>query len=134
MKRKKANNDREKLNSPKPVGKVNELRFYIDANGRNHFDEWLTKLRNDMVKTAIDRRSARMEAGNFGDCKFLRDGVWELRIDVGPGYRVYYAKAGSTVILLLCGGDKRKQDSDIDRACKYWLDWQQRNKSEEKKS
>jgi putative addiction module killer protein len=52
--------------------------------------------------------------------------VWELRIDVGPGYRVYYAIAGAQVVLLLCGGDKRTQDADIDRACEYWLDWQRR--------
>ncbi len=51
--------------------------------------------------------------------------------DVGPGYRAYYAKTGSAVILLLCGGDKRKQDSDIDKACKFWNDWKQRHKKEE---
>jgi len=64
--------------------------------------------------------------GNFGDHKFCRDGVWELRIDVGHGYRVYYAIAGIQVVLLLCGGDKRTQDTDIDRACEYWQDWQRR--------
>lgn len=111
---------------------VKDLRFYIDASGKNHFEDWLKSLRDAKAKTAIDRRTARMAAGNFGDCKHLRDGVWELRIDVGPGYRTYYAKAGSTIVLLLCGGDKRKQDSDIDRACRYWLDWQQRNRQEEK--
>lgn len=58
--------------------------------------------------------------------KFCRDGVWELRIDVGPGYRVYYAIEEATVVLLLCGGDKRSQSADIDRACAYWLDWQRR--------
>ena len=68
-----------------------------------------------------------MELGNFGDHKFCRDGVWELRIDEGPGYRVYYAIAGTELILLLCGGDKRRQDSEIDRACAYWQDWQRRN-------
>lgn len=52
------------------------------------------------------------------------NGVWELRIDVGPGYRVYYATAGMKIVLLLCGGDKRTQSADIDRACEYWLDWQ----------
>ncbi len=49
------------------------------------------------------------------------------RIDVGPGYRVYYAVAGTQVVLLLCGGDKRTQEADIDRACEYWLDWQERD-------
>lgn len=64
--------------------------------------------------------------GNFGNHKSCRDGVWELRIDVGPGYRVYYAVAGSQVVLLLCGGDKRTQSADITRACEYWQDWQMR--------
>jgi putative addiction module killer protein len=77
-------------------------------------------------RIAIDRRINRVELGNFGDHKFCRDGVWELRIDVGPGYRVYYAIAGSQVILLLCAGDKRTQASDIARACEYWQDWQGR--------
>jgi putative addiction module killer protein len=60
-----------------------------------------------------------MQAGNFGDHKFCRDGVWEFRIDVGVGYRVYYAIADQKIVLLLCGGDKRTQDSDILTACKY---------------
>jgi len=58
--------------------------------------------------------------------RFLRDGVWELKIDVGPGYRVYYAQAGEDVILLLCGGGKRTQQSDIARAVKYWKEHQER--------
>ena len=78
---------------------------------------------------AIDRRIVRMELGNFGDHKFCRDGVWELRVDTGAGYRLYYAIRGAEVILLLCGGDKRTQDVDIDRACAYWHDWQRRTKS-----
>jgi putative addiction module killer protein len=60
-------------------------------------------------------RSNRIEQGNFGDHKFCRDGVWELRIDVGAGYRVYYAIAGSLGVLLLCGGDKRTQNTNIRR-------------------
>jgi putative addiction module killer protein len=111
---------------------MNKLRYYIDRNGKNIFDEWWSSLRDEKAKKAVYRRVARIESENFGDCKPLRDGVWELRIDVGPGYRVYYAKAGSTIVLLLCGGDKRKQDSDIDRACEYWNDWQERNKQEGK--
>lgn len=111
---------------------MNELRFYTDANDRNHFVEWLRSVRDDKAKVAIDRRVARMAAGNFGDCKPLRDGVCELRIDVGPGYRVYYAKEGATIVLLLCGGDKRRQDSDIGRACGYLADWRRRGGQERK--
>ncbi len=107
---------------------MNEIRFYTDANNKTPFNEWRKTLRDDKARIAIDRRITHLENGNFGDCKPLRDGVRELRIDVGPGYRVYYAQAGATIVLLLCGGDKRKQDSDIDRACRYWRDWQERNK------
>lgn len=89
--------------------------------------EWRNHLRDSRAKIAIDRRINRIELENFGDCKFCRDGVWELRIDVGPGYRVYYAISGNEVVLLLCGGDKRTQGSDIDRACAYWEDWQGRS-------
>jgi putative addiction module killer protein len=80
---------------------------------------------------AVDRRIMRVEVGNFGDHKPLRGGVWELRIDVGPGYRVYYAKVSLSVVLLLCAGGKRKQDADIDRACDYWRDWKRSNGQEE---
>jgi len=88
--------------------------------------EWRRELRDTKAKIAVDRRINRMELSNFGDHKFCRDGVWELRIDVGPGYRVYYAISGTQVVLLLCGGDKRTQNTDIDRAYRYWLDWQER--------
>ena len=76
-------------------------------------------------------RVLRMGAGNFGDCKPLHGGVWELRIDYGPGYRVYYAISGHRVVLLLCGGDKRTQDADIDRAVACWHDWLRRSDDEE---
>ena len=85
--------------------------------------DWLKQLRDSQAKIAVVRRVARVELGNFGDHKFCRDGVWELRIDVGPGYRVYYAIAGKVIVLLLCGGDKRTQGADIKRACVYWQDW-----------
>ncbi|MGA3210999.1 MAG: type II toxin-antitoxin system RelE/ParE family toxin [Terriglobales bacterium] len=69
-----------------------------------------------------------MATGNFGDCRPLKHGVWEMRIDWGPGYRVYYAMAGKACVLLLCGGDKRRQSEDIGRAIDYWKDYQERNR------
>ena len=90
------------------------------------YDDWLRRLRDAQAKEAVIRRVTRVEQGNFGDHKFCRDGVWELRIDAGPGYRVYYGLAGHRLVLLLCGGDKRTQDADIARAVAYWQDWQQR--------
>jgi putative addiction module killer protein len=91
---------------------------------------WLQRLRDSQAKVAVIRRVARIELGNFGDHKFCRDGVWELRVDVGPGYRVYYALSDGRVVLLLCGGDKRTQAADIGRAVDYWQDWQRRSDDE----
>ena len=67
-----------------------------------------------------------MASGNFGDYKLLMEGVCELRIDYGPGYRVYYARIGDKVLLLLIGGDKRQQQADIDTAVAYLKDWKKR--------
>jgi putative addiction module killer protein len=103
-----------------------EIRHYLTTDESDVYFEWRRKLRDATAKIAVDRRLNRIEGGNFGDHKFCRDGVWELRIDVGTGYRVYYAIAGKKIVLLLCGGDKRTQDADIDRACGYWQDWQRR--------
>jgi len=80
------------------------------------------------AKARIVARVARLKAGNLGDCKSLRDGVSELRIDYGPGYRVYFGVVGFQVILLLCGGDKRSQDADIDKAVDYLADFKRRVK------
>jgi len=103
-----------------------EIRHYLTPEGRDLIADWLVGFRDVQAKAAIIRRLNRLEQGNFGDFKPLRDGVHELRIDVGPGYRVYYARSGAVVMLLLCGGTKRTQAADIDRACAYWRDWQSR--------
>ncbi|MEO7320264.1 MAG: type II toxin-antitoxin system RelE/ParE family toxin [Nitrosospira sp.] len=103
-----------------------EIRHYLTVDEKDVYLDWLLKLRDVTAKIAINRRVNRIELGNFGDHKFCRDGVWELRVDVGPGYRVYYAMVRKEVILLLCGGDKRNQDADINRAYEYWQDWQRR--------
>ena len=107
-----------------------EIRHYLAKNEKDVYLDWLKKLRDATAKIAIDRRVNRVEQGNFGDHKFCRDGVWELRIDAGAGYRVYYAIAGKEIVLLLCGGDKRTQDADIARACEHWQDWQRRPSDE----
>lgn len=104
-----------------------EIRHYVTKDRRDVYLEWLRQVRDTKAKAAVIRRVNRVELGNFGDHKPCRDGVWELRIDQGPGYRVYYARAGAAIILLLCAGDKRTQDTDITKACDYWRDWQNRN-------
>lgn len=103
-----------------------EIRHYLNADEKDIFLDWHRKQRDIKAKVAVDRRINRAEQGNFGDHEFCRDGVWELRIDVGAGYRVYYAIAGKKIVLLLCAGDKRTQTTDINRACEYWQDWQRR--------
>jgi len=107
-----------------------EIRHYLTVDEKDVYLDWLRKQRDTMARIAVDRRVNRVEQGNFGDHKFCRDGVWELRIDIGAGYRVYYAIAGKQIVLLLCGGDKRTQETDIDRACEYWQDWQRRPSDE----
>lgn len=103
-----------------------EIRHYLTADGKDLYLDWLRQLRDPIAKVQVVKRVSRVEQGNFGDHKFCREGVWELRVDVGPGYRVYYAQAGTQVVLLLCGGDKRSQDADITLAVKHWQDWQRR--------
>ena len=84
----------------------------------NIFSQWLKKLKDIKGKVAILRRVDRMKYGNFGDFKYLGGGVSELRISFGPGYRIYYTKKESQVIILLVGGDKSSQNSDIIKAKK----------------
>ncbi len=84
----------------------------------NIFSQWLNKLKDIKGKVSILRRVDRMKYGNFGDYKYVGDGVSELRIAFGPGYRIYYTKQESQVIILLVGGDKSSQNSDIRKAKK----------------
>jgi putative addiction module killer protein len=103
-----------------------DIAHYLTADGCDPVQDWMDALRDMRARVAILRRIERVRLGNLGDHKFCRDGVWELRVDTGPGYRVYYAQAGETLVLLLCGGDKRTQSADIGRAADYWQDWQRR--------
>lgn len=104
-----------------------EIRHYLSRAGKDVFDDWLTQLADARAQAKIASRINRLAAGNFGDCKPLRQRLCELRIDWGPGYRVYYAMIGRERVLLLCGGDKRKQYSDIERALEYLKDYEERS-------
>jgi putative addiction module killer protein len=103
-----------------------EIRHYLTTAGKVVFEDWLDNLKDEKAAARIAARINRLAAGNPGDCRPLRAGVWGMLIDWGPGYRLYYAKIGNACVLLLCGGDKRKQSADIDRAIEYWKDYQQR--------
>lgn len=103
-----------------------EVRHYVSRSGKDLFDEWLTQLPDARTQAKIAGRIDRLAAGNFGDCKSLRQGLFELRIDWGPGYRVYYAMIGRECVLLLCGGDKGRQSSDIERGLECLRDYKER--------
>ena len=106
-----------------------EIRHYVSRAGRDVFDDWLTQLADARAQAKIATQINRLAAGNFGDCKSLRQGLFELRIDSGPGYRAYYAMIGRECVLLLCGGDKRRQSSDIERASEFLEDYKERSRT-----
>lgn len=103
------------------------IREYVAPDGTNPFRRWLARLATD-ARARIQVRILRFEAGNLGNHKAVGEGVWEPRLDFGPGYRVYFAKAGRTVILLLVGGDKRSQAKDIAQAKMYWAHYREETK------
>jgi putative addiction module killer protein len=105
---------------------VVEIRHFVSRAGKDVFDDWLTHLADARAQAKIAVRISRLAAGNFGDCKPLHQGLRELRIDWGAGYRVYYAMIGRERVLLLCGGDKRTQPADIERALEYLNDYKER--------
>lgn len=105
-----------------------EIRRYINRLGIDVVGQWLTGLKDAKAQAKIITRIDRLSVGNFGDSKSLGAGLYELRIDWGPGYRVYYAFTGKACVLLLCGGDKRKQSADIKRALEYFKDYRARIK------
>ncbi|MCL2818660.1 MAG: type II toxin-antitoxin system RelE/ParE family toxin [Actinomycetia bacterium] len=87
------------------------------------FEKWLDGLRVRRAQLRINARILRLAEGNPGDCKTLQDGIVEMRVDYGPGYRVYYTQRGSRLILLLAGGDKSSQDADIKKARRLAKEW-----------
>ena len=111
-----------------------EIRHYLDRAGRDVFDGWFTTLSDRRAQAKVATRINRLASGNFGDCRSLRHGLHELRIDWGPGYRIYFALIDRTAVLLLCGGDKRSQTVDIDRALGYLQDYKERTSGNEAKN
>ena len=102
-----------------------QVEIYQDQRGRQPFSNWVNSLRDRRGQAAIDNRLRRIALGNLGDYKSVGGGVFELRVDTGPGYRVYFGRVGKIIILLLCGGDKSTQRRDIERAKAYWADYQE---------
>ncbi|WP_374634495.1 type II toxin-antitoxin system RelE/ParE family toxin [Ferrovibrio sp.] len=96
---------------------------YQDADGREPFTSWLGGLRDHKARRAILMRLGRLEQGLYGDCAPVGDGVSELRIFLGPGYRVYFGETGGHIVILLCGGDKASQTRDIKAAKGFWQEY-----------
>ena len=101
-----------------------EVVTYRTLDGKRPFTSWLLGLRDQAGRAKIRARIARMQSGNFGDCKPVGTGVQELKIRWGPGYRVYFGREGARIVVLLCGGDKSTQNKDIRQAQKYWKEYQ----------
>jgi putative addiction module killer protein len=99
---------------------------YVTETGKDLYQSWLDRLKDRTAKIAITRRVIRIELGDLGDHKRIGDGVSELRIDVGPGYRVYYGSVEKMIVVLLIAGTKGTQERDILRAKTYWQNFQQR--------
>jgi putative addiction module killer protein len=108
---------------------VIEIRQYIDRSGRNPFDRWFEKL-NDSVKARITVSLDRVERGNFSAAKPVGQGVSELRLDLGPGYRIYFGKDGERIVILLGGGTKKRQQIDIETAKALWQEFKERKREE----
>ncbi|MEG4996267.1 type II toxin-antitoxin system RelE/ParE family toxin [Microcoleus sp. B4-D4] len=101
-----------------------EIRRYIRPNGRIPFLEWYCTLGDGKAQVKVDARLERVSLGNLGDYKPVGDGVYELRINYGPGYRIYFREIGATIVLLLCSGDKSTQEQDIRKAKEYSADYE----------
>ena len=102
------------------------LEYYITETGKIPFKDWLESLKDIHARAKIRIALDRIRLGNLGHAKSVGDGVHELKIDYGPGYRVYYGFVGATIVLLLLGGDKASQSKDISRAKEYWKTFKRR--------
>jgi len=100
----------------------------VTTDGRKPFAEWMVTMRDRQAQSRIVSRIDRLQAGLRGDWKTVGAGVFELRIDSGPGYRVYFGQDVATLVLLLCAGDKRSQADDIETAHAYWKDYKTRSR------
>ncbi len=108
-----------------------ELEQYIDARGHNHYREWVVQL-DLVVQARIAKSVLRLGGGNFSGVKPEGEGVSALKIDFGPGYRVYFGQDGEQLVILLAGGTKRRQDDDIQRARWLWAEYKKRKRAAQK--
>lgn len=103
-----------------------ELRIYITPNGKQPFSEWLGGIKDKVVEARIRRRLDRLGMGHYGDVKPISDGISELRLQFGPGYRIYFGEVDCKIVILLCAGSKGSQARDIQKAKDYWYEFTKR--------
>ena len=104
-----------------------EVDYYETENGKSPFGDWLFSLKDKEGRRKIKSRIDRVILGNMGSCEPVGEGVMELKIDFGPGYRVYFGQVGNKLVVLLNGGDKGSQEKDIKTAHAYWADYRRRH-------
>jgi putative addiction module killer protein len=105
------------------------IREYIDPDGRSPYAKWFNRL-NAPAAAKIATAIVRMEQGNLSNSKGIGEGVFECRIDFGPGYRIYFGKDGDTLVILLGGGTKKRQQKDIVSAKILWKEYKRRKRQE----
>lgn len=105
------------------------IRYQDPDTGRVPITDWLASLTDKLARTRVLKRLDYLELGNFGDSSPVGEGILELRVHVGAGYRVYFARHGKALVLLLCGGDKSSQASDIKHAQRLWARWKKGQRS-----
>jgi putative addiction module killer protein len=108
--------------------KAKTIKLYATATGKEPFSEWLNSMRNPTDKARIENRIRRLTQGSVGDCEPVGEGVYELRLFFGPGYRVYFSEYKLEFVLLLCGGDKKTQSRDIQKAKDCWKEFKETRK------
>lgn len=102
---------------------IMDIEIYQDANGNEPFQDWLDFIKDRRTLARIDNRLERVRAGNLGDHRSLGGGLYELRLQLGPGYRIYYGRVSEEFIVLLSGGDKSSQARDVAKAKQFWKDY-----------
>jgi putative addiction module killer protein len=106
---------------------VSDIRYYLSANGQSPFEDWFAGV-NAEARAKLTTAILRLSQGNFSNAKSVGEGVLEHRINFGPGYRVYFGRDGDTVVILLTGGTKKRQQRDIAAAVEFWTDYRRRKR------
>ena len=102
------------------------VEAYVTRDGKDVFQKWLDELVDQRARMLIDKTVAKVRLGNLGQHKSVGEGVQEIVLDYGPGYRIYFGEHGVTLVILLCGSTKKRQEKAIEQAKGYWKDWKER--------